>query len=480
MNIYDEWKEYSENKTLIFHVDVNSAFLSWSAVKRLKEDPGAVDLRTIASAVGGDKKTRHGIITAKSIPAKKYGIVTGEPVVKALQKCPSLVLVSGDYQSYHEYSHAFIEILKSYTPLVEQVSVDEAFLDMTGFENIYGKYATSECPYPICLAKRIKDEIRDSLGFTVNVGISSNKLLAKMASDFTKPDRIHTLFLSEIRQKMWPLDIGDLYGCGKSSAARLRSFGIKTIGDAARSQVELLCSYMGDNAGTYIFESCNGHGSSNVHISRDEAKSYSNETTVSEDITADNFDAKIPSAIRWLSESVASRLRADGVFANTIGVSAKTETFRRFSRQMTIDDSTSQTETIYFFAMQLIKELLFGYKGSSSKSLEGLFSKGFSIRLIGVSATGLDHGEYKQMNLFDMGSLGSTNPGTENAPSILNKTLFGSNSEKERKLNAMTDQIRSTYGKKALLTGEALLNKQNNDHKKDKEAKDKEAKEVET
>ena len=187
----------------IFHIDVNSAFLSWSALKKLQEEPGSIDLRTIPSAVGGDVKTRHGIITAKSIPAKKYGIVTGEPVIKALQKCPKLVLVQSDFATYKKYSHAFIDILNKYSPRVQQVSVDEAYLDMTGMKSVYADLVTPDMPFPICVADKIKNEIRDTLGFTVNVGISDNKLLAKMASDFTKPDKIHTLFPDEIEKKGW-------------------------------------------------------------------------------------------------------------------------------------------------------------------------------------------------------------------------------------------------------------------------------------
>ena len=236
----------------IFHIDVNSAFLSWSALKKLREEPGSIDLRTVPSAVGGDVQRRHGIITAKSIPAKKYGVTTGEPVVKALQKCPGLILVQGDFATYREYSHQFIELLGRYSPSVEQVSIDEAYVDVSGCKKIYGYLETAKEPFPICLAKKIKDEIRDTLGFTVNVGISDNKLLAKMASDFTKPDRIHTLFPEEVPKKMWPLPIGDLYGCGKSTASRLCDVGIRTIGDAANSDPEMLCSILGERSGAYI------------------------------------------------------------------------------------------------------------------------------------------------------------------------------------------------------------------------------------
>ena len=190
----------------IFHVDVNSAFLSWSALKQLEEEPGSVDLRTIPSAVGGDVKTRHGVITAKSIPAKKYGIQTVEPVVKALQKCPHLVLVRSDFETYRRYSHALMDLLAQYTPLLQQMSIDEAFLDLTekiGPDNREGALA---------LAQEIRDRVREELGFTVNVGISSNKLLAKMASDFQKPDRTHTLYPEEVPAKMWPLPINSLFG----------------------------------------------------------------------------------------------------------------------------------------------------------------------------------------------------------------------------------------------------------------------------
>ena len=215
----------------IFHVDVNSAFLSWSALKLLEEDPGAVDLRTIPSGVGGDVKTRHGIITAKSIPAKKYGVQTGEPVVKALQKCPQLVLVPPDFETYRKYSRALMEILARYTPLIQQVSIDEAYMDLT-----------DRIPYgdregALALAKQIRDHVREQLGFTVNVGISVNKLLAKTASDFEKPDRTHTLYPEEVPAKMWPLPIGTLHGCGKSTAQKLQLIGINTIGEAAAADL---------------------------------------------------------------------------------------------------------------------------------------------------------------------------------------------------------------------------------------------------
>ena len=214
---------------VIFHVDVNSAFLSWEAVYRLRHADGAPDLRTIPSAVGGDIAKRHGVILAKSIPAKKYDVRTGEPVVDALRKCPHLVLVAPNHALYEENSHAFMNILRKYSDVVEQYSIDEAFVDMTGTEWLFGK--------PIAAAHRIKDEIRDTLGFTVNVGISSNKLLAKMASEFEKPDKVHTLFPQEIKEKMWPLPVRELFLVGGASEQKLKRLGINTIGDLAHADV---------------------------------------------------------------------------------------------------------------------------------------------------------------------------------------------------------------------------------------------------
>ena len=173
------------HKKTIFHIDVNSAFLSWEAAYRILHLGASLDLRTIPSAVGGDISKRHGIILAKSIPAKKYKIQTGEPVTDALRKCPELTLVPPNYELYEKNSKAFLEILQKYSDQVEQYSIDDAFMDRTGTQTLLGP--------PVVAAAAIKDEIARTLGFTVNVGISDKKLLAKMASDFQKPDRVHTL-----------------------------------------------------------------------------------------------------------------------------------------------------------------------------------------------------------------------------------------------------------------------------------------------
>ena len=422
----------------IFHIDVNSAFLSWSALKKLKEDPGSIDLRTIPSAVGGDVKKRHGIITAKSIPAKKYGIVTGEPVVKALEKCPGLVLVESDFSTYREYSGLFIAILSKYSPLIQQMSIDEAFVDISGLKTIYGYLETPDAPFPICLAQKIKDEIRDTLGFTVNVGISCNKLLAKMASDFQKPDRIHTLFPEEIPDKMWPLPIGDLFGCGKSTAARLQSIGIRTIGDAANSDPEVLISFLGANTGSYIYQSANGIGSSEVHDTYEEAKSYSNETTLKNDLTADNYDKEILPVLKYLSEKVSKRLVRDKVYGRTITVSVKTGSFKRHSMQLQLESSICDQQRIFRHSKELCDKLLLGDNG--------LFIRGETIRLVGVGLTKLDDGSYQQLSLFDGGMLtASETQIVQNAVPI--------DRDRQKKLDAMTEKLQQEFGKDIIKKG---------------------------
>ncbi len=417
-----------DGERIIFHVDVNSAFLSWSAVKRLKDDPKAVDLRTIPSAVGGDVETRHGIITAKSIPAKRFGIVTGEPVVKALQKCPGLVLVPSDWEAYREYSSAFIRILLEYSGLVQQASIDEAYVDMTEAIGIEDQRSTA-----LTLAASIREEIRTQLGFTVNVGISSNKLLAKMASDFQKPDRTHTLWPEEVPAKMWPLPIGDLYGCGGKTASRLAGIGITTIGDAAGADPAMLQSFLGEKSGAYITAASRGIGSDRVHTEHEDARSYSNETTTSEDITLQSYDRLTPPLLHHLSGKVAGRMKRDGIYGSTVTVSVKTNDFRRRSRQKKLEASTNDAAVIERHARELLRGLLY--------ERDGIFDRGAGVRLIGVGMSSLDHGEYRQLSLND----------------------FLQDQEKEKaemagrvrqeKLREMLQKVQSRYGSKGLRKG---------------------------
>lgn len=404
---------------VVFHADVNSAFLSWSAVHALKENPDSVDLRTIPSAVGGDVSTRHGIIIAKSIPAKKYGIVTAMPVMRALELCPSLVLVQSDYQMYREYSQAFIKILKSHAKVVEQVSIDEAFMDMTGLEGD-----------PRVIARQIADEVKTRLGFTINVGISCNKLLAKMASDFEKPDKVHTLFPNEIAEKMWPLPIGDLFGCGSKTAEKLIRVGIRTIGEASHTDPHFLRGLLGDAAGTYIYQAANGKSDSPVSDEARDVKSVSNEYTTTEDITEKNWKTDGLKMLDYLTTKVSGRLAKQGLYAETIGVSVKTDDFKRHSIQTKCPDPVQSKEEIYPFARRLFEEILCGK--------DGMFQEGKSVRLIAVVASSLSDGSYKQMTLLE-----ALNQAKNDAEK----------KEKKEKLDRMTALIKNKFGESAIRKG---------------------------
>ena len=423
-----------EKSRLIFHVDVNSAFLSWSALKQLQEDPDSVDLRTIPSAVGGDIQTRHGVITAKSIPAKKYGVQTGEAVVKALQKCPHLVLVRSDFTTYRKYSRQFIAILETYSDAVEQVSIDEAYMDMTGTEQLFGDSVQDGLPFPYCVAQKIRDEIRETLGFTVNVGISSNKLLAKMASDFEKPDKTHTLFPSEVPEKLWPLPIRELHGCGAATSKKLETLGLYTIGDVARTSQKLLQSILGEKAGEYIWKSCNGISESPVHTEQEKAKSYSNETTTAVDISRENLKEYMPDFLHRLSEKVSSRMIRDQIRAKTIGVIVKTGNFQRHTRQETLPVSVNDCKTIEETAIRLMNQLLLGE--------DGLFAKGEVLRLVGISAANLDDGAYRQISLMDW---------MQEAPQVTAEVR--QRKVRSEKLDNMMKEINNRYGKDAVFQG---------------------------
>ena len=251
---------------VIFHIDVNSAYLSWTAVEQLKNGAGT-DLRMIPSIIGGDQKSRHGVVLAKSIPAKRYGIRTGEPVANAFRKCPNLVMEPPDHKMYREKSRMLMDYLRTFTKEIEQVSVDECYVDMT--QAMEGFYS------PVDAAMLIKNGVREKFGFTVNVGISSNKLLAKMASDFEKPDKVHTLFPEEIRVKMWPLPIGELYMAGHSSVEILKKLEILTIGDLAQADPRLITLHLKSH-GQMLWEFANGIDHSSVQSQQAEAKGVGN------------------------------------------------------------------------------------------------------------------------------------------------------------------------------------------------------------
>ena len=366
----------------IFHIDVNSAYLSWEAVRRRREaeqyphsaaDP---DLRDIPSIIGGDPSRRTSIVLAKSVPAKKYGIVTGEPVSAALRKCPGLVIAPSDFALYSEMSHAFKEILREYTPVVESFSIDECFLDMTGMGRMY--------PDPVAAAHEIKDRIKSELGFTVNVGISSNKLLAKMASDFEEPDKVHTLFPEEIESKMWPLHVGELFLCGKASADKLTRLHIDTIGDLAQSDLASVKAILGNKAGEQLWRFANGIDDSPVTAEAEAPKGYSNEITFDDNITSWEQGEKV---LLHLADNVAARVRRDGVKASCISVTIRGNDMKKHSHQRMLDAPTDGTSRTYETAKELFRQLWDGRT---------------NLRLIGLAMTQIDRDGQQQMSLFDI------------------------------------------------------------------------------
>ncbi len=401
-----------ERERLIFHIDVNSASLSWESVYRLKKDKNALDLRTIPSAVGGDAKSRHGVVLAKSTPAKRCGVMTGEPLASAYKKCPDLVVVPSRFDLYIQCSRAMMELLSQYTPDSEKFSIDETFLDMTETIHLFGT--------PMDTANQIRRRIREELGFTVNIGIAPNKLLAKMASDFEKPDKCHTLYFHELSSKFWPLPVRDLFFVGGAAQKRLTAIGIHTIGQLAACDPKLLKLHLGDKYSALIHQYANGIDDSPVGERDPLNKGYGNSLTLSRDV-ADLETAN--QVLLSLCETVGARLRADGVLCNCVCVELKTWDFKVQSHQVTLLSSTDSTSQIYENACQALRE----------------FWDLTPVRLIGVRVTKIASDGVSQLSFFDT----DTN-------------------KKKREFEKAVDQIRSRFGvdsikRASFLNGDALV-----------------------
>lgn len=368
---------------------------------------GLPDLREIPSCIGGDPKSRRGIVVAKSIPAKKYGVTTGEPVSMALRKCPELVCVPGDFALFETCSRAFKKICASYAPVMESFSIDEVFLDMSGTQKIY--------PDPVKLACEIKDRIREELGFTVNIGIGTNKLLAKMASDFEKPDKVHTLFPAEIPTRMWPLPVRDLLFLGKASEQKLIKAGIKTIGEMARYPETEIQRLLGEKTGHQLYEYANGRDDSPVRGEREEAKGYSAETTTEEDIVT--YEQAF-SLLLAQCDVVAARMRKDGKKCSCVSVTYRMLDFRTRSHQKKLGNPTDVTEEIFVQVKNLLHECW----------------QCQPLRLIGMALTDLTSDDFRQMSLFE---------NTENH-------------EKQKKVDGVVDDIRKRFGNGMIVRGSTM------------------------
>lgn len=359
-------------KRIIFHVDVNNAFLSWSAIYLLKSGYER-DIRLIPSVIGGDEEKRHGIVLAKSPVAKKYGIKTAETLYLARKKCPDVEVFPPNHEFYYEQSQNLYNYLSKYTPLIEQFSVDECFMDLTNTRYLYDDI--------LSLAYRIKNEIKEKYGFTVNVGIGNNKLCAKMASDFEKPDRVHTLFDDEISNKLWPLSIEELLFVGKSSSSLLKSLGIKTIGDLAHADEVFLRKYFKNRARDLINSAC-GIDESIVEASVSKNKCISVSSTLAFDT---NDSSIIKKFLLDMCNQVGLRAREDNSYAKTIAVTFKSSDFRDFSHQKKLVNPTNNTMDIYEKVLELYDEI----------------DKNEKIRNLGVRLSDLVEKKNEQISIFN-------------------------------------------------------------------------------
>lgn len=354
------------------HIDVNNAFLSWTAIYLLNHG-SKYDIRNSYAVIGGDEKSRRGIVLAKSMPAKKLGIKTGEPLYIARKKCPVLKTYPMNYYFYQEMSNKLFELIKKYTPDIEIASIDECYLDYTPIKKLYGE------PYEF--AKKLQTEIFDELGFTVNIGIANNKLCAKMASDFKKPNKIHTLYMNEIEAKMWPLDIGKLFGIGKKTKEKLLKLNINTIYDLAHANQNDLYKYF-KNQSSSMIAWANGIDDSKVIKERIAPKGIGNEITLKVDI---DEKTKLYSYLYELSDSVGIRLRKEKKYANVVVVTLKDKYFKRMSHQKKLKNPIYRTEDIYEASKKVLDEMW----------------KDDSVRLIGVRLDKLTDKLLIQPSLFE-------------------------------------------------------------------------------
>lgn len=379
----------------ILHIDVNNAFLSWTAIDRL-EAGETLDIRNIEAVIGGDESKRSGIVLAKSMKAKMKGVTTGETLYQARLKCPNLQVFKGDYKSYKKHSNDLYKILLEYTDKIERFSIDECFLDMTGY--LQGDTLIHKA-YEI--SKRVKNE----LGFTVNVGVAHNKLLAKMASDFSKPDKVHTLYDEEIPTKMWTLPVSELFMLGKKTLPKLYAMGIKTIGDLAKQDREYMIKKFGKH-GLLMWEYSNGIDNSEVNYIEEKPKGIGNSVTLPTDIRE---KARLEKVILTLVEQVTYRLRRYNMYANVVNVQLRTSEFKDFSHQKKLSTSTANTKDIYNTAKELLSEM---------------YKEGTPIRLVGVRVDNLVEENEVQISLF-----GNTEE-----------------EKKQEKLDSVVDQLKQKYG----------------------------------
>ena len=391
---------------VIFHIDVNSALLSWTACYRCRVLGQELDLRTVPSVVASQADVRRSIVLAKSIPAKKFGIKTGEPLGMARDKCPGLLVAEPDYGLFLSASKGLMDLLRTVSPVVEQFSIDEAWVDMTGTERLYGS--------PMLAGRWLADRIKQELGFTVSIGVSANKILAKMAGELKKPDGVTSIFPWEIEEKLWPLPVQELFFVGRATEKKLRRMGITTIGQLAQMDPVFLRRKLHQHGET-IWHLANGRCAEAVTAELPAQKGYGNSMTTPWDVTD---LATAQQVLLNLCETVAARMRRDGQSGRQIGVHLRTSQFQPLAMQRQLPSATNVTVELYQAACAVLAEL---------------WDQETPLRQLGVQVGKVSEEPYRQFSLFD----------TRRA-------------ERLERLDAAVDAIRGKYGDEALLRASML------------------------
>lgn len=374
------------------------------------ENGNKVDIRKEVSIIGGTE-LRKGIVLAKSDSAKKLGIKTADTIYSAKQKYRNLKVYPPNYALYKQYSDNFYKYLCNYSPVVERYSIDECFIDYTGCEKLFGN--------PIEVANKIKNEIKEKFGFTVNVGIGNNKLCAKMASDFSKPNKVHTLYEFEIKEKMWPLQINDLFMIGKKTSEKLNALGIKTIKDLAVFDINLLKKHFKNQAHLMI-EYANGIDESVVESEKTDPKSISSGTVLPYNMS--DID-EIKQVIRDLTFEIGNKLRNNKMYASIISVTIKYPDFKKESKQSTLKNSINNDISLY---------------NESIKVFLKLWNKE-PIRFICINLKELTFSNDVQLSLLENNDF-----------------------EKDYKLQEAVDKIRKKYGKDKMKYADMIKTKEMN------------------
>ena len=359
-------------KKIIMHIDVNNAFLSWTAVLLLKQGY-PYDIRKTYAVIGNEDNKRHSIVLAKSTPIKRLGVVTAEPIFMARKKCPTLKVYKPNYKWYKKMSDALFTLISKYTPDIQKMSIDECFLDYGPIKHLYGD--------EVKFAYKLKNEIKNTLGFTVNIGIANSKLCAKMASDFSKPDKVHTLYEYEIAKKMKPLPINDLFFVGKKTAEKLRKLNINTIGDLSKCTYDFLYPYF-KNQSQKLIEAANGIDNSIIERDKTVTKGISNSTTLNHNLI---YKEEVEEILGAISENLCSQLRKEKRYATVVRVQLKDASFQNYTHQTTLKNATNSTSKIFEIAKQLLKEMW----------------KEEPIRLVGLALDGITHELSYQPSIFD-------------------------------------------------------------------------------